>query len=229
MNILTSFQRLSSYFLALVFYKRRIARYFGTPYTTVENYYKEIVSSDFYNALRFASGLDKSFMNMTMFSVLRAPAFYVICRIVSPEVVVETGVADGFSTSFILKALERNNKGRLYSIDLPNQPGQVLENTRTTGWIVPENLRPRWELTLGSSREKLPELLNRIKKIDIFYHDSDHSFENMTFEFNYSFSYLNTDGLILADDITDNRAFDDFCVKTHSKSLKLFKTGVLRK
>jgi predicted O-methyltransferase YrrM len=229
MNILVTTSRLSSYLVALAFHKKKISAYFGIPYTSVDNYYKEIISSEFYDLMRSSSGSKQDFMNLTMLSVLRAPTFYVLCRIIKPEVVVETGVADGFSSSFILEALRKNGEGRLYSIDLPNQPGQILEKNKVTGWIVPEILRSRWELILGSSREKLPALLEHLKSINIFYHDSEHSYENMAFEFNVSFPYIKKEGLIISDDITDNNAFNDFCVKFKSKPLKLFKTGILKK
>ncbi|MDQ1280386.1 MAG: hypothetical protein QG670_1649 [Thermoproteota archaeon] len=44
---------------------------------------------------------------------------YVLCRQLKPYVVVETGVAGGMSSSYILCALEENKYGRLYSIDVP--------------------------------------------------------------------------------------------------------------
>jgi len=46
-------------------------------------------------------------------------SLYFMIRIQKPNVVIETGVHRGVSTSFILQALEDNNKGNLYSIDLP--------------------------------------------------------------------------------------------------------------
>lgn len=229
MNILISGLRLASYFVAIACYKKRVADYLGVPYSTVESYYKEIITSEFYKRMRISSGLKDTFLNLSMLSVLRAPTFYCLCRITKPNLVVETGVADGFSTSFILQALEKNGFGRLYSVDLPNQPGQEVQKGKLTGWLVPESLRARWELILGPSREKLPQLFTRLKKIDIFYHDSDHSYENMCFEFNLSFPYVNDGGLIIADDITDNNSFNDFCTSTKHKSLKLFKTGVIKK
>lgn len=44
---------------------------------------------------------------------------YTIIRIRKPDIVVETGVAQGVSSTFILQALEDNGRGQLYSIDLP--------------------------------------------------------------------------------------------------------------
>lgn len=48
-----------------------------------------------------------------------APFLYVLCRISRPGVVVETGVGPGVSSTFILRALQRNRSGSLISIDLP--------------------------------------------------------------------------------------------------------------
>jgi len=45
---------------------------------------------------------------------------YVIVRLLKPEKVVETGVAAGVSSAFILEAMDDNGIGTLYSIDLPN-------------------------------------------------------------------------------------------------------------
>src|SRR6266480_7212838 len=44
---------------------------------------------------------------------------YALCRALKPSVVMETGVAYGVSTAFLLKALDVNRNGRLHSIDLP--------------------------------------------------------------------------------------------------------------
>jgi len=94
---------------------------------------------------------------------------------------------------------------------------------------VPEDLKERWQLILGSSREKLPLLLDTLNKIDIFYHDSDHSYENMSFEFNTVFPFMPENGIIVSDDITDNDAFSDFCLEKKCHYLKLFKFGLLKK
>lgn len=44
---------------------------------------------------------------------------YTIVRAYKPEIVVETGVAHGVTSAFMLCAMHENNKGHLYSIDLP--------------------------------------------------------------------------------------------------------------
>ena len=218
-----------SYCLSLATYKQGLARLLGVRVSEIERLYKEIREYEFMGEIRCKANLKDGFLNFGMSSVLRAPTLYVLCRVIKPQSVVETGVADGYSSSFILSALEANLKGHLYSIDLPNQPGQELTCGRTTGWLVPEGLKKRWTLLLGSSREKLPQLLDSLKTIDIFYHDSGHSYENMMFEFNEAISHLGQNSLLVSDDITDTKAFDDFCGISGLRYLKLFKLGLIKK
>ncbi len=46
---------------------------------------------------------------------------YAIVRSLKPETVLETGVASGLASAYILLALRQNKKGKLYSIDLPSE------------------------------------------------------------------------------------------------------------
>jgi len=199
----------------------------GVPQKEINSVYAQLYASKFFMDIKQKVKVPLALYYLSMLSPLRAPLLYLICRITKPEIVVETGVKDGFSSSFILFALEMNKKGRLYSIDLPNSQGQELGPDKDTGWLVPEELKPRWSLILGSSDSKLPALLQDIGKIDIFIHDSDHSYQNMIFEFKQSWGYLKAGGYLLSDDITDNQAFADFvrlngCIN----SLRLFKSGI---
>jgi predicted O-methyltransferase YrrM len=130
---------------------------------------------------------------------------YSICRRQKPDVVVETGVASGVSSSYILGALEQNKHGQLYSIDLP------WWQEYRSGWIVPDYLRPRWHFILGKSSETLAPLLKKVADIDIFLHDSDHSYRNMLWEFKTAWTHLKTGGLLLSHNIDNNDAFSDFC------------------
>jgi predicted O-methyltransferase YrrM len=208
-------------------YKSSVAVFTGTPIREVERLYQEIFDSQFMKDIAVRSESPVGFSNLTMLAPFRAPTLYVITRILKPKNVAETGVANGFSSSFILYAMEKNNLGRLSSIDLPNQPGDVIE--KETGWLVPDSLRPRWELIIGSSRDKLEPLLERLKSIDIFYHDSEHSYENMKFEFELAWKYIRPKGYMLSDDITDNRAFNEFVRNNDCKYRDLFKLGIILK
>ncbi len=139
---------------------------------------------------------------------------YVVMRAFRPELVIETGVGHGISSIAILAALERNEVGELFSIDAPNlDPFFKLPVGKGPGWIVPERLKSRWHMQLGRSRDILPQILARLPQIDIFIHDSEHSYENMAFELETAYPRLRPGGLLISDDTNWNSAFAEFVLK----------------
>jgi len=159
-----------------------------------------------------------------------AAELYVIVRAARPRVMVETGVASGISSAHILRAMERNGEGTLHSIDLPNvQQGSVLAQGRTSGWMVPDALRARWKLLLGDARGLVPEVLKALDRVDVFLHDSDHSYEHMTFEYELAWPKLEPGGLLLSDDTHLHTAWQDFCSKHGARAGRLGHLGVTRK
>lgn len=141
-------------------------------------------------------------------------ALYAIIRITKPNTIVETGVFEGAGSCAILLALERNKKGRLYSIDFPSLP---LPLNKTTGWRIPQHLRSRWNLIIGRSSEELQKLLTYLGEIDMFLHDSEHSYENMHFEYETAWEHIREGGLFLSHDITRNSAFRGFAMLHNKK------------
>jgi hypothetical protein len=149
---------------------------------------------------------------------------YRLLRHLQPRVAVETGVCNGVSTAFLLLALEDNGGGELHSIDLPEIAGEeyepgtfwdgkggaVIPPGKEPGWMVPPGLRDRWHLVLGRSQDELPPLLDRLGEIDFFMHDSEHSYECMSFEFRSAWTALRDGGVLVADDVNVNSAWDEF-------------------
>jgi predicted O-methyltransferase YrrM len=149
---------------------------------------------------------------------------YGLIREREPRVAVETGVCNGVSTAFLLLALERNGTGELHSIDLPEVAGEeyeagtfwdgkggaVIPPGKEPGWMVPAELRERWRLVLGRSQDELPPLLDRVGAIDFFMHDSEHSYECMSFEFRAAWEALRDGGVLVADDVNVNTAWAEF-------------------
>lgn len=125
---------------------------------------------------------------------------YVLVRLFAPKLMVETGVETGRSSFAILSAMKRNGTGHLYSIDPGPQPFPWDH-----GWC-------HYHLT---SQEALPRLGREFGPIqpDLFLHDSDHSYECQTFEYDWAWEHVGAGGLILSDDYTwaGHGAWADFC------------------
>lgn len=144
---------------------------------------------------------------------LLARLCYLACRLTTPETVVETGVAYGVSSAFILRALEQNGRGTLHSVDLPPLR---REYERFWGVAVPDGHQERWRLHRGSSRRVLPGLLREAGPVDLFVHDSLHTSRNMRREFEIVWPNLRPGGILLADDVERNSAFADLRLKNPS-------------
>ena len=150
---------------------------------------------------------------------------YALVRGLRPDVIVETGTASGVSTTYLLAALARNGTGRLVSVDLPFVqtggeellrgvvPGSEIDPRDSSplppgkepGWAIPAELRGRWDLRLGDSRELLPQLLQEVRKVDVFFHDSLHTRDHMLFELEAAWPYARPGGVLAADDIFQRR------------------------
>jgi predicted O-methyltransferase YrrM len=164
-----------------------------------------------------------------------AAYLYAVARTLRPRVAVETGVANGFSTAFLLQALHANGEGGLHSIDLPREvgrdydPGTFYEGEGRAGippgsepgWLIPDALRDRWTLLLGRSQDELPPLLERLGTIDLFMHDSEHSFDCMWFEFTAAWPRLRDGGVLVSDDVNSTEAFPRFAEEQSRRPLRL--------
>ena len=166
--------------------------------------------------------------------------YYALVRLVRPKVIVETGVSSGFSSRFLLLALERNGSGELHSIDLPNQDVELdssgarqkdlLPAGKELAWLVPHHLRGRWQFHLGDAKELLPALLQSLGSIDIFIHDSLHTYEHMLFEFRCAWPYIMHDGYLPCDDTDWNPAFVEFAREVHVPPVMFnFRVGAIKK
>ena len=160
---------------------------------------------------------------------------YVILRHIKPEVVVETGVANGLSSAYILLALHHNHAGHLWSIDLPHVNALTGEYQRMTpqdtepGWLVPNELRSNWTLILGDARSKLPILVEDLKSLDVFIHDSLHTYEHMLWEYETAWPYLQQGGYLLTHDVFLTEAFRDFCASYELALRAVDNIGFVRK
>jgi len=114
----------------------------------------------------------------------------------------------------------------LISIDLPSTDPEILSQgtgelptNRKTGWAIPAALRGRHDLRLGPAQDLLPKALAELGTLDVFLHDSDHSYTHMMFEMSLAWHFVRPGGWILADNIEQNESFTDFVRATGGRKM----------
>lgn len=141
--------------------------------------------------------------------VLAQLAYFAV-RTVRPEVVVESGVAHGVTSSFVLKALDDNRKGKLVSIDLPPL------GSHSDDWVgiaIPDRLRARWELVRGRSAVVLPSLTKTLPPIGVFVHDSLFTYRNTRRELGAILSSRAEAFAVLANCVEKSNAFREMTLE----------------
>lgn len=151
---------------------------------------------------------DNRLINSQTTSLDDCITMYVLVRLCAPQVMVETGVYYGALSAMILEAMHRNGEGRLYSIDLPIESDGLPASMR--GMLVADARRAHWELILGDSRVELPILLSRVGQIDHFNHDSLHTTEHMTWEYETAWEYVRPGGVLSSHDVLLTPAWNRF-------------------
>jgi predicted O-methyltransferase YrrM len=144
------------------------------------------------------------------------PLLYFLVRKMKPSNVVETGVAAGFSSQAILKALEKNGTGRLYSSDFPYF--RIQNPEKYIGYVVDDELKDRWTCLVRGDRINLPNILSRIDNIDIFHYDSDKSYSGREWAINLVLPRMRKRGAVIMDDVNDNCYFEDFVKRNNVKA-----------
>jgi hypothetical protein len=149
---------------------------------------------------------------------------YILIRFFKPENVLETGVYYGGNSSFALRALDKNKKGKMTSIDFPDYDiretssdsarhslvgdTELYTPSLRPGFMVPLPLKERWNLFEGDSLAIIPTLDIRF---DMYIHDSDHSMQFLSKEMELAWNKLSDDAIFLVDDIDWSNAFYAFC------------------
>ncbi|MDP2927950.1 MAG: class I SAM-dependent methyltransferase [Candidatus Omnitrophota bacterium] len=165
---------------------------------------------------------------------------YLLVKLTKPRVVIETGSNIGFSSTFIALAVkENNNDCKFYTIDPYLDYAwkdtsfyersllfkQRINPAKISGRcpplaIVPDDLKEYILLKNGYSRDVLPGLLQEHKAIDIFFHDSDHSYQNKVWECSSVLPQIPHQGYILVHDINQNSAFSQMFGKNGGLAIK---------
>ena len=133
---------------------------------------------------------------------------HALARLLRPRHVLEVGVSSGVSSSYLLRALQRNGRGTLHSVDLP-RPAPVHARAprsswtipvgRSSGWAVPCSLRTRWDLRIGNKSEVLPLLAQELPQVELFVYDVPHEDRAALREFRCLDPLLPTGGVAIVD------------------------------
>ena len=107
------------------------------------------------------------------------------------------------STFVILRALEANGHGSLYSVDYPDE--DRIPEGEQPGWFIPDDLRDRWSLTTGLSQEELPGVTADLDEIDLFIHDTKAAI--LDEELEIVWSRLADGAPVVADDVHQSDVF----------------------
>src|SRR5690349_18983787 len=147
---------------------------------------------------------------------------YYMIRKMKPALVIETGVAAGFSSQAILKALSVNGSGELYSSDFPYF--RIDNPEKYVGIIVEPELKEGWHLYTAGDEANLPAILAQAKgkKIDMLHYDSDKSYTGRVRALKILHDHFHSDSWLLFDDINDNSHFKDM-VENDKHAYRIFK------
>ncbi len=131
---------------------------------------------------------------------------------ISPSVVVETGVANGASTRTILKAFQDFglSSSKLFSLDI--DPRVATDEFRS---------KENFNFILINETRNFSDAMKKVPTIDIFYHDSDHSYANQMHEYSLAWEKLSSNGVLISDDINWSNAFLDFSLKVRKRMFVL--------
>jgi predicted O-methyltransferase YrrM len=169
----------------------------------------ELFSSDFWKELYHEKEVIKNYKTAGPITRYGIDVIYSLIRKTKPRIIIETGISYGFSTAVILFALLKNNdESKLISIEK-----NVMYYT---GSFVQDYLKKNWCVKFGKSYDILPDITD---DIDIFLHDSLHTYDNMYFEYTWALNRLKENGFIISDDIGHNNSFFDF---TNNNNLKYY-------
>jgi len=185
----------------------RIGRLTGASSEELQRYRRQLRASELAETLlRRGAGL--AFTH----ELPQGALLYLLVRAARPDRVVETGIGPGYTTAWILAALDAAGRGELVSLG----PGPTAGRSNavqhvSVGQFVPPSLRTRWTLALGNSEERLRAILADSPQIDLFLYDNGPNPARARFELRAAWDALSSRGILLAHHVDAGPAWGEFC------------------
>jgi len=185
----------------------RVRRLTGVSEAMLQQYRRELRASELPDLL-FRRGAGAAFTH----ELPQGALLYLLVRAAQPDRVVETGVRPGYTTAWILAALEASGRGELVSLGpgpVAGRPSAVQQVS--VGQFVPPSLRSRWTLALGNSEARLREILASTSQVDLFLYDNGPDAARARFELRSAWDALSPRGILLAHHVDASPAWAEFC------------------
>lgn len=134
---------------------------------------------------------------------------YFWTRKIRPALILESGVAAGWSSYAFLLALKENGSGKLLSSDLPYF--RIKNPQSFIGILVPKELWDiHWQLEIQGDDFNIPKLLSHGSKLQIIHYDSDKRKSGRRKFLSRIQRHLDNDCILIMDDIQNNLAFKEY-------------------
>lgn len=129
-----------------------------------------------------------------------AQMLYVIVRWRRPKIVLETGIARGFSSYALLAAVKANGFGIVHSCDVDPAAGEFVNASLKSHWT-------KHVIDGRDAKKSFVSVVGDIEAVDFFFHDSNHREQWMEYEFNTVLPKMSLGAVLGSDDVDLNRAF----------------------
>lgn len=129
-----------------------------------------------------------------------AELLYVLARWRRPEVLLETGIARGFSTFALLSAVRSNGFGVVHSCDVNPAAGEFVDADLRDNWV-------KHVINGKSAKKDFLRVVEEMETLDFFFHDSNHREKWMEFEFAAVLPRMSPGAVLGSDDVDMNSAF----------------------
>ena len=127
-----------------------------------------------------------------------AAYLFAVAERLRPEVSIEVGISYGFSTVFLLAALEKNGHGKLLGIDPGTDAGVQGVGATHAKTLGMEN---RFEWIHERSDVALPRLVAGGMRAQLMFIDGMHTFDAALCDFTLAAQLCDEDGYVLLDDM----------------------------
>jgi len=158
----------------------------------------QIIILQIYNMLETLQGLFEEKKNRSGSDIAgHLPLLLELVEAIKPKIIVHAGIRDGHSgAAFALGAFKVGSA--LVDVDIADY--QNLGDSKYNFQEIREQL-PFWTFKKGTTEEVFPDLGGLVGKVDIFFTDTSHNYEDTKFEFDNYVTLLTPTGIIVTHDM----------------------------